>query len=172
MKPNITPNDTEHTLNADDFIVSKTDPKGRILYCNRIFMRLAGYKEAELLGKQHNIIRHPDMPRTVFQLLWDTVQKGEEFFGYIKNLSRDGGFYWVFANVTPSYDPQGQLVGYYSVRRKPEAKALDVITPLYGEMLAAEKAAGPKQAMEAAKKILHQRLSATGTTYEHFVLEI
>jgi PAS domain S-box-containing protein len=159
-------------LGADDFIVSKTDIKGRILYCNQIFMRLAGYSESELLGKQHNIVRHPDMPRAVFQMLWETVQKGEEFFGYVKNLSSDGGFYWVFANVTPSYDRRGQLVGYYSVRRKPEPKALEVIKPLYSEMLEAEKAAGPKQAIDAAKQILQQYLNASGRTYEHFVLEI
>ena len=89
MKPRITPTNIEHQLEADDFIVSKTDTRGRITYCNRIFMKIAGYSEAQLLGKQHNIIRHPDMPRSVFKMLWDTIEGGREFFGYVKNLRSD-----------------------------------------------------------------------------------
>jgi len=68
------------------------------------------YTEEELIGKQHNIIRHPDMPRGVFKLLWDTLAKEQEIFAYVKNMSKDGGFYWVFANVTPSYDQQGKVI--------------------------------------------------------------
>ncbi len=80
-------------MREDDFIVSKTDLKGRITYCNRIFIEFSGYSEAELLGAQHNIVRHPDMPRGVFQFLWDTLGQKTECFAYVKNMCRDGAFY-------------------------------------------------------------------------------
>ena len=135
MKPSITPIDREIRLGDDEFIVSKTDTKGIITYCNRVFMHIAGYSEAELLGKQHNIVRHPDMPRGVFRFLWQTLQDGEEFFGYVKNMCKSGAYYWVFANVTPDYDARGRVVGYYSVRRKPSDQAIAALAPIYKEML-------------------------------------
>ena len=146
MKPNITPTQHERRLGEDDFIVSKTDTSGRITYANRIFMEIAGYPESELLGVQHNIIRHPDMPRGVFRFLWDTLKAGEEFSGFVKNLCADGGYYWVFANVTPDYDLNGKLVGYYSVRRKPPQSAINTLTPIYQEMLAIERQSSAKDA--------------------------
>jgi len=118
-------NTQEVVIREDDFIVSKTDPKGKITYCNRIFIEISGYSEAELLGQPHKIIRHPDMPRSVFRALWQTLQAGQEFFGVIKNRTKSGGYYWAFANVTPSLDAQGQLLGYFSVRRCPSRKAID-----------------------------------------------
>ncbi len=159
-------------MRDNDFIVSKTDPKGRIVYGNRIFIEFSGYSEAELLGSQHNIIRHPDMPRSVFRLLWDTIQGGEEFFGYVKNLSKDGSFYWVLANITPSFSPRGDLEGYYSVRRAPKRQALGVIQPLYREMLAAEQQAGPRDAIEAGSRVLQDHLNRHETDYAHFVIGI
>lgn len=91
----ITPTRNERVMREDDFIVSKTDLKGRITYGNEIFIEFSGYTEQELLGSQHNIIRHPDMPRAAFKLAWDTIQAGREFFAYVKNMSKDGGFYSV-----------------------------------------------------------------------------
>ena len=118
-----TPTALERTMRENDFIVSKTDLKGRITYCNRIFIEFAGYAEHELLGAPHNLIRHPDMPRGVFQFLWDSLHAERECFAYVKNMSKDGGFYWVLANVTPSYGEDGRVEGYFSVRRKPPAAA-------------------------------------------------
>lgn len=92
MKPNITPNNNERRLGEDDFIVSKTDTSGRITYANHIFMDIAGYPEHELLGIQHNLIRHPDMPRGVFRFMWETLKAGNEFIGFAKNLCADGSF--------------------------------------------------------------------------------
>ena len=172
MKNRIQPVDRERMLNADDFIVSKTDTKGRISYCNRIFMDIAGYSEHELLGKQHNIVRHPDMPRAVFRLLWDSIKEGREFFGYVKNLCSDGSFYWVFANLTPTYDRDNKLVGYYSVRRCPKRSALDVIQPIYREMLAEEQRAGAAHAVEASTALLKGKLRQYGDDYADFILEI
>ena len=172
MKNKIRPTNQERELQQEDFIVSKTDLKGRITYCNRIFMSISGYDEHELLGKQHNIIRHPDMPRAVFHMLWETVSSGKEFFGYVKNLCKDGSHYWVFANVTPSYNSKHEVVGYYSVRRRPCRDALDIIKPIYQEMLAIEQQVGAAQAISASSVYLKEKLQEFGNDYEHFILEI
>ncbi|WP_415891889.1 PAS domain-containing protein [Neptuniibacter sp. PT8_73] len=170
MKNQIIPKNDEVRLNNDEFIVSKTDTKGRITYINRVFMQIAGYNEAELLGKQHNIIRHPDMPRGVFKFMWQTLQQEKEFFGYVKNLCRDGSFYWVFANVTPDYDAQGQLTGYYSVRRKPSQQAINTVAPIYAEMLALEKRIPSSQAAEKSIELLNSKLQSLGKDYFELVM--
>jgi len=158
----------EKVMQEDDFIVSKTDTKGRITYCNEIFMDMAGATEKELLGKPHNIVRHPDMPRAVFKLLWDRVQSGEEIFAYVVNKSFDGGYYWVYANVTPSYDESGNIIGYYSVRIKPNPRALEIIKPVYEKMLSLEKSGG----MQASQKYLMDLLKEKGVSYDEFVISI
>ncbi len=170
MKNKIQPTSVERFMRDEDFIVSKTDLKGCIIYANKIFIEFSGYSQDELLNKQHNIIRHPDMPRAVFDLLWKTLQSGQEFNGYVKNMSKDGGFYWVFANVTPSYDDNNNMIGYYSVRRKPLADIIDVIEPLYKEMLAVEENAGTKNAIAAATQLLLDKLQ--GIDYDQFVLSL
>ncbi|WP_031434370.1 PAS domain-containing protein [Methylomarinum vadi] len=173
MKPKITPNNNEKRLGDEDFIVSKTDPTGRITYANRIFMNIAGYPEHELLGVQHNIIRHPEMPRGVFRFMWDTLKSGDEFFGFAKNLCADGGFYWVFANITPDYDKQGKLQGYYSVRRKPPQSALDVLIPVYREMLAIEKRSSAKEAPDKSLAYLFDVVQQSGAkSYNNLVLDL
>lgn len=172
MKYKVTPTSHEKVMREGDFIVSKTDLKGRITYGNRIFIEFSGYSEEELLGAQHNIIRHPDMPRAVFKLLWDTISAGKECFAYVKNMSKDGSFYWVFTNVTPSYDQQGNMIGYYSVRRKPKASGVAVASAVYKAMLEAEQKAGPRDAIEASTKILVDILTEKGLSYEELVLAI
>jgi PAS domain S-box-containing protein len=109
----VVPTTHEKVMREDDFLVSRTDMRGRIVYGNRIFIEFSGYSESELLGAQHNIVRHPDMPRGVFKLLWDTIAIQHEIFAYVKNMSMDGSFYWVYANVTPSLDMQGQVEGFF-----------------------------------------------------------
>src|SRR5581483_7053205 len=124
-----------------DLIVSKTDLKGRITYANREFCKVCGYSEAQLIGQPHSIIRHPDMPRAVFKFLWDTILGGQEIFAYVKNMTRSGDFYWVFAHVTPSYDAERQIVGFHSNRRVPDRKIVEtVIAPLYADLLREEAA--------------------------------
>lgn len=88
-------------------------------------------QESDLLGQPHRIIRHPDMPKIIFKYLWEKIARQEEIFAYIKNLSFDGGYYWVYANVTASTDSNRHIVGYYSIRRKANPKALEIIKPLY-----------------------------------------
>ncbi|MDD3342000.1 MAG: PAS domain-containing protein [Sulfurospirillaceae bacterium] len=158
------PNGKEHSVNAEAFLVSKTDTQGKITYCNEPFIKIVGASEQELLGKPHNIVRHPDMPRVIFKLLWDKVKNKEEIFAYVKNLSFDGGCYWVYANITASLDNNGQIVGYYSVRRKANIKALEVIKPLYEKLLSLEKNGG----IEASFKYLTDLLREKGVSYEEF----
>ena len=172
MKLKITPTQREVFLNPDEVIVSKTDLTGRITYVNRAFMSVADFSEPEVLGEQHNIVRHPDMPRGAFKLLWDTLKQKREFFGYVKNMTANGDFYWVFANVTPDCDAQGNLVGYFSVRRKPGKEAVATMQSIYREMLAVEARSGVANAPAASVEFLQAKLKSLGTTYDQFILSL
>ncbi len=169
MKPDITPTSHEIIMEDGDFIVSKTDLKGRITYANRIFMKIAGYAENDLLNVQHNIIRHPDMPRGVFRLLWNVIEAGDECFAYVKNMASNGDFYWVFANVTVDRDASGKPIGYFSVRRKPSRTGIEAVTQVYQEMLRIEQEAGPANAPDASLNWLVDVLKSKGTTYQEFI---
>lgn len=172
MKRAITPTSKERVMRENDFIVSKTNPKGIITYCNPIFIEFSGYEEEELLGSQHNIVRHPDMPRAAFKLAWDTIQSGKEFFGYVKNMSKDGGYYWVFTHITPDFAPGGGIIGYTSVRRCPRREAVAAITPVYQQMLAAEKSAGARDAIAAGTQVLVNVMNQMGVGYEELVFAL
>jgi len=155
-------------MKLNDFIISKTDTKGQITYVNKIFMEMSEYTEEELLGKPHSIIRHQDMPKSVFKLLWDMVQSGEEIFAYVLNKTKNGNNYWVYANVTPSYDSRGNIIGYFSVRRMPTSKALEIIKPLYQSMLSAERSGG----VNAGTKILTDLLHEKGASYNELIISL
>lgn len=155
-------------MKKDDFIVSKTDLKGQITYVNKIFMEMGEYTEAELLGKPHNLIRHPDMPKAVFKLLWDMVKNKDEIFAFVINKTKNGNDYWVYANVTPSLDENGRIVGYYSVRRRPNPAAIEIIKPLYAQMLQAEKSGG----VGAGTKVLTDLLNEKGVSYNELIISI
>ncbi len=155
-------------MGENDFIVSKTDTKGRLTYVNKIFIDLAEYTEEELLGKPHNIVRHPDMPKTIFKLLWERIQNKQEIFAYVVNKTKNGNDYWVYANVTASLDENGNIVGYYSVRRKPNADALATIKPLYAQILQAEKSGG----IAAGEKILNDLIDKEGVSYDELIISI
>lgn len=163
----------EQTFGENELIVSKTDLKGRLTYVNSVFLRVSGFEEHELLGKPHNVIRHPEMPRGVFKLLWETIQSEKELFCYVNNRCKNGDHYWVFAHVTPSFDIHGNVVGYHSNRRVPTKGALDVIKPIYDEMLAEErKHRLPREQWEASYPILLSKLDEIGKTYEEFIFDI
>ena len=108
MRVNLPVTQREYEFPDDQLLVSTTDTKGVITHCNPAFMRVSGFDHSELIGQPHNLIRHPDMPRAVFKLLWDTLGEGKEIFAYVKNMTRNGDYYWVFAHVTPSYDISGK----------------------------------------------------------------
>lgn len=157
-----------------EIIVSKTDLKGRITYANTTFCRIAGYTEAEVLGQAHSIVRHPDMPRAVFKVLWDTIAAGREIFAYVKNRTKTGDYYWVFAHVTPSFGANGQIQSYHSNRRVPKRTAVEqVIAPLYATILAEEaRHKNGKQALAAGVDCLTTTLEGKGISYDEFVLTI
>lgn len=159
----------ENKMKPEDLIVTKTDTKGRIIYCNDTFMEYSGYYEEELLGQSHNIIRHPDMPHSVFQLMWKYLQAGDEFIGVIKNLCKDGSYYWTHASVMLNYDLNNELVGYMSVRRCPSEQAIDFFSLLYQEMVDVESGCESKrQAMDASYQILQNAVSSK-RSYDEFV---
>lgn len=158
----------ELVLTPETLITSKTDLKGKITYCNKDFLHYARYQEEELLNKPHNIIRHPDMPRAVFKLLWDYIQNQKEIFAFVKNRNKDGDFYWVFANITPSYDVQNRVIGYYSVRRKPNEGAIKDISNIYMQMLEAEK----KDGIEGGLKMVQDLCGSLGKSYNQIILEM
>ena len=172
MKRAITPTSVERVMREGDFIVSKTDRKGIITYGNPIFIEFSGYTEDELIGSQHNIIRHPDMPRSAFKLVWDTIQSGKEVFAYVKNMSKDGAYYWVFAHITPDLGSDGSLVGYTSVRRCPSRQAIATIEPVYRDMLLAEQRAGARDAIAAGTQVLLDVLAKSGIGYEELVFSL
>jgi len=161
----ITPKNSEKTFQNDVLLVTKTDLKGKITYANRAFMKIVAMEESTLIGAPHNIIRHPDMPKIIFKLLWAYLQKGDEIHAYVKNICADGSFYWVMANVTPSYD-KNKIIGYHSSRRSPSKEALSIIEPLYKQLLQAEKSGG----VAASEKIITNLLQEKGMAYDEFIL--
>jgi PAS domain S-box-containing protein len=158
----------EKNLQENDFIVSKTDLKGRITYGNDKFIDMSGYSEEELLGAPHNILRHKDMPKIVFKLLWDRVESKEEIFAYVKNRCKNDDFYWVFTNVTASLDKDKKIIGYYSVRRKPNPEAVKTISSIYEKLLSIEKSSGVEASLQALQEILNKNK----VTYDEFISNI
>ena len=119
-------------------IVSRTDTKGILTHCNPSFVSMSGYTEEELIGQSHYILRHPDMPASAFKDLWDTINKGKKWHGYVKNLRKDGAYYWVLATVIPNVR-NNEIIGYTSVRRKPSRKKVNECIALYAKMLEKEQ---------------------------------
>ncbi|MFO0840190.1 MAG: PAS domain-containing protein [Phycisphaerae bacterium] len=163
----------ERTFGQDEIIVSKTDPTGHITYANQVFLRIAQFTEDEVLGKPHSIVRHPDMPRCVFKLLWDTIQAGSEIFAYVLNRAKNGDHYWVFAHVTPTLNEQGKIIAYHSNRRSPNRAVLPKVKELYDWLLREESRFGnPKEAMAASIPKLLGVLQQRGVSYEEFVFSL
>jgi len=163
----------ETTFPESEIIVSKTDPQGRITYVNDVFLSVSGYTEAEVMGQPHNIIRHPEMPRCVFKLLWETVSSGKEIFAYVNNRAKNGDFYWVLAHVTPNFGKNREIVGYHSNRRVPTRESIRKITPIYQQLLAEEnKHADRKEGMAASTRLLLNLLAQQGISYAEFVLSL
>ena len=164
----------ELRMTPDEIIVTKTDRTGKIRYGNRTFFKFAGYSPQECIGQQHNIIRHPEMPRTVFKLLWDTIASGEEIFAYVNNRARNGDHYWVLAHVTPNRDASGSITGYHSNRRAPNQAVLDRhIKPLYAKLLETERAApSPKAGLEAGAAMVRDLLAGQKKSFNEFIFAL
>lgn len=173
-EPNTSLTGIERTFDRDEIIVSKTDLTGRLTYGNGVFVRLAGYDERFLIGSPHSVIRHPEMPRCVFKLLWDTIGAGKEIFAYVVNRSSNGDHYWVFAHVTPSRDAAGKIVGYHSNRRVPDRRILNqTILPLYKNLLAEEsRHTNRKEGMNAGFGMLLDLLKQKGMSYDKLIFSL
>lgn len=163
----------ERTFPEDEIIVSKTDPKGRLTYVNDVFLTVSDYTEAECIGQPHSMIRHPDTPRAIFKLLWETISSGNEIFAYVNNRAKNGDHYWVFAHITPNFGSSGEIIGYHSNRRSPRPEALAKIQPLYDALLRTERAhPDRKQGLEASFKQLNDLLASKGTSYGEFIFDL
>jgi PAS domain S-box-containing protein len=164
----IRPTGVERTFGVDEIIVTKTDPRGVLTYANEVFLRISALTEEQAIGQPHNIIRHPEMPRAVFKLLWDTIAQGQEIFAYVLNLAADGAHYWVFAHVTPSHDAAGRHVGYHSNRRRPDPSTIAAVKQVYDRIRTAEsRHTATSAAIEAGWQALQDELG--GLTYDEFV---
>lgn len=167
----VQPTLNERFFDKNDIIVSKTDLKGHLTYVNRVFMTISDYEESELLGQPHSLIRHPDMPRAVFRLLWERLGAGGEIFAYVKNMTKTGDFYWVLAHVTPSFAASGDVLGYHSSRRVPERHAIDnVIDPLYRALREIEEKEPDRRAgLDKSHTKLNDIIREKGVSYDEFI---
>jgi len=174
MKQKVFPTNREVFFDRDHFIVSKTDLKGRITYANRTFCNVARYTEEELLGAQHSIVRHPDMPRVVFKFLWDRILEGHEVFAYVKNMAKTGDHYWVFAHITPSCDARGNFVGFHSNRRAPDPRVVkEAIIPLYDVLLKTETShANAKDGLAASYRQFSDVVQSKANSYDELVFAL
>jgi aerotaxis receptor len=132
--------DQEVAFPEGRLIVSRTDLTGLITHANDAFVEMSGYTHAELIGAPHHILRHPEMPKIAFKGLWDDLAAGKKWHGYVKNLRKDGAYYWVYATAVPNIR-NGVIVGFTSVRRKPSRTRINELIPVYQQWLAAEKVA-------------------------------
>ena len=169
----ITPTGVERLFGEEEIIVSKTDLKGRITYSNKVFQRVSGFEESELLGMPHSMIRHPNMPRSVFHLLWDTIQQGNEIFAYVVNVCKNGDHYWVFAHVTPTFNDRHEITGFHSSRRFPDRAAVEKIESIYRILREEEQRfPNPREAAEAGRRKLTSLLEEQGVDYSEFVFSL
>ncbi|MDD2941498.1 MAG: PAS domain-containing protein [bacterium] len=161
--------DVEREFKVDELFFSTTDTKGIILYGNEVFTRIAGYEFSELVGKPHNIIRHSDVPRCVFKLVWDYLEAGKTVSGYVKNKAKDGSYYWVLAILMPCRD------GYLSIRLKPSSELFTTVQGVYKSLLELENnleasGASRKDAIAASTDKLLEVLTSVGfADYDEFM---
>lgn len=154
-----TPIDEEIALDPKRYIVSETDEKGKITFVNDYFMEVSGYSKEELMGKAHSIVRHPDMPKVVFKLLWETISEGKNINAVVKNLAKDGRYYWIFTEFESRFDADtGEIIGYHADRKTISKHVLEVIAELYVKLLEVEKQDG----VDASEKYLVEFLEEKG----------
>jgi len=161
IKP--TPKDEEIVLDPKRYIVSETDEKGKITFANDYFKEVSGYSDEELIGQPHSIVRHPDMPKVVFKLLWETIKQGKNINAVVKNLAKDGRYYWIFTEFEIRKDTDtGEIIGYHASRKKISRHVIEIISDLYAKLLEIEKADG----VEASEKYLIEFLKEKGDDME------
>jgi len=150
-----TPIDEEIPLDPKRYIVSETDEKGKITFCNDYFMEISGYSHDELIGQPHSVVRHPDMPKVVFKLLWVMISTGHNINAVVKNLAKDGRYYWVFTSFEIRKDTDtGEIIGYHASRKAVSKHIVEVISELYTKLLEIEN----KDGVDASQKYLNRFL--------------
>lgn len=160
--------DEEIKFSKRKFIVSKTDTKGKIIFINKNFSEISGYDADELIGTPHNILRHPDMPKAVFFLVWQSLQKGEAISGVVKNLCKDGRYYWVIVDFEAKTDIYGEVVAFTAFRRAAPEDIIATAEELYMTMLSIEK----KHGMEKSLSYLEGFLEEHKLSYKEFIDEL
>lgn len=161
--------DKEIRLNPKKYIVSKTDLRGVITYGNDYFTEISGYKESELMGQPHNILRHPDMPRVIFKHVWDSISIGQPIMGIIKNRAKDGRYYWIVSEFEPKRDKlDNKIIGYNAFRKAATEKAVKAIEPIYAKLLEIEEVSGIKGSGDYLAGFLEEQ----GKTYDDFIDEL
>jgi len=166
-----TPRDEEIILDPKRYIVSETDANGKITFCNDYFREVSGYSDEELIGHPHNVVRHPDMPKVVFKLLWETISQGKNINAVVKNLAKDGRYYWIFTEFESRRDTDtGEIIGYHASRKIVSKHVIEIIAGLYAELLKVEKSSG----IEASEKYLNDFLKEKGDdiTFANIMEEI
>ena len=160
------PKDEEIQLDPKRYIVSKTDAKGIITYGNDYFVEISGYSEAELIGQPHNIVRHPDMPKVVFKLMWDRIQSGQSIMAVVKNMAKDGRYYWVVTEFEHKKDKlTNEVIGYTAFRKAAPKDAVKTMEPIYKKLREIEETSG----VEAAEQYLLGFLEDKGVSYDEFI---
>ena len=164
-----TPIDKEVGWNKSQVVISETDVYGRITNVNDVFCNVCGYSPEEMIGQPHSIIRHPDMPKLVFKLLWDNLKVGNNFIGVIKNLAKSGEYYWVITDFEMRRDATGNIT-HYIARRKSVPKAVieNYVAPLYETLLKLEKVGG----MELSSRFFKNNLAKQGKDYIDFIIDV
>jgi len=151
------------------YIVSKTDSKGIIEYGNEYFVEVSGYREAELVGSPHSILRHPDMPKVIFKFMWERISQGNNIVAVVKNKAKDGRFYWVLTEFEPKLEPiTGEVISHTAYRRAAPQHAIDAVQKVYAKLLEIEQASG----MEASEKYFKGFLESQQKTYDTFIANI
>ncbi len=165
----IQPKNVEAKFNVDEIFFSSTDTKGIILEGNRVFYDVAKYEPEEMIGKPHNIVRHPDMPKTIFKVLWDHIKSKKPIIAYVKNMTKDGSYYWVVALVLPIIGKDGKIKKYLSIRVKPTSKFFQYIPSLYKKLKEVEEKFG----IDDALSFLNEELSNLGfKDYDTFMYSV
>ena len=164
-----TPIDREVQWDKTKTLISETDVKGTITNVNDVFCAVAHYSASELIGQPHNLIRHPDMPKLIFKLLWDNLKVGNNFVGVIKNLAKTGEYYWVVTDFEMRRDAMGNITHYIGRRRSvPEAAINNYLAPFYESLLKMEKIGG----VELSSRFFKNYLTKQGKDYIDFVISI
>ncbi|WP_103864555.1 PAS domain-containing protein [Aquimarina sp. I32.4] len=162
------PINAEVILDPKETIMSKTDSKGIIEYANDYFMEVCGYEEYELIGQPHNVIRHPDMPKVVFKWLWERLQSKQNINALVKNLAKDGRYYWVITDFEVKQDDAGEIASFFARRKAPPRNTIEKISKLYSKILSIEQARG----VETAEKYFIGFLEEKGMTYDEYIEDI